>query len=157
MEAIFLRQKPEERDALLRLVPKVCKPCPATDLIVEFRIIDRDIERVDPVHDFLHQRSHIIPAEVSDVIPRNLAPIDIDEANVGIVTRVGNRSCARMKGFETGVAGAHHRKGLRHHGSNTLLVVPIHRDARAANHSKSRSEPILLPRYAERAMRLPKH
>jgi hypothetical protein len=74
MEAIFLRQKPEERDVLLRLVPKVCKPCPATDPIVEFRIIDRDIERVDPVHDFLHQRAHLIPVEVSEVIPRNLAP-----------------------------------------------------------------------------------
>jgi hypothetical protein len=45
VEAIFLRQKPEERDVLLRLVPKVCNPCPATDPIVEFRIIDRDIER----------------------------------------------------------------------------------------------------------------
>ncbi len=62
-----------------------------------------------------------------------------------------------MKGFETGVAGAHHRKGLRHHGSNTLFVVPAHRDTRAKNHSQSRSEPILLPTYSERAMSLLQH
>lgn len=39
---------------------------------------------------------------------------------------MGNRDKARMQSFEAGVAHAHHRERLRHHGGNALFVVSRH-------------------------------
>jgi len=78
----------------------------------------------------LHQPAHLVVVVKRDIIPRYLASVAINDANTGIV------------------AGR---------AENALLVVPIHRDARAANHSKSRSEPTLLPTYSGRAMSLLQH
>ncbi len=94
---ILLCQTPEERDVLVRFVPAVRKPCPTIDLIPEFRVIDRDIERVEPTDDFLHQRAHLVIVEVEGIIPRYLPPIGINDANIGIVTGMVDRDDAGVR------------------------------------------------------------
>jgi transposase len=152
-----VRQSLKERDVLVGLGPAIGDPGPAIDLIPEFLIIDRDVERVEAVDDLLHQRAHLVIVEVGDIIPCNLAPVGIDDADVGIIPGMRDRDYSGMQSFKPGVADTHHRERFRHLGRNALFIVPVHRGTIAANHPCSRPEPIRPPRGSARAMGMRRH
>ena len=64
------------------IILTICDLYPAVDFTPEFLIIDRNIECVEPIDDFLHQRPQLIVVKVVDIIPRNLAPVGIDDADI---------------------------------------------------------------------------
>ena len=111
----------------------------------------------DPVHDLAHQVPHLTIVEMGDIIPRNLAPIGINDANIRIVTGMGDRADARMESFEARIADAHHSERFRHHGGNAFFVIPVHRRTIAANPSHSRPEPTRTPLYLARAKTPQRH
>lgn len=115
------------------------------------------MDRVEPADDLRHQRAYLTIVEMGDIIPRNLASISIDDADVRIITGMGDRDYASMKGFEARIADAHRRQRFNHLGSNALFIVPVHRPTIAANLPHNRPEPILLRRCSARAMALPRH
>jgi hypothetical protein len=59
------------------------------------------------------------------VIPRYLAPISINDADVRVITSMGDRDDASMEGFEARIADAHHGERFRYYGGNALFVVPV--------------------------------
>lgn len=97
------------------------------------------------------------PAVVADTLAQYRASEEVDDANIGIIPGMGNRDDARMKGFEAGVANAHHCERFRHPGSNALFVIPVHRRTIAANLPHSRPEPLLLRTCSARATGLPRY
>lgn len=101
--AILPQPVSEESDIFVRLIPPFCNPSPAIDPLAEIGIVDGNMEGVKPVHDLAHQVTHLIVVEVGGIIPCNLAPIAINNSNIGIVPDMGDWDYARMEGFEAGV------------------------------------------------------
>ena len=87
----------------------------------------RQLKRVQPVDDLLHQIPHRIVSKMRDLGPWDLPPVRVDDHDIRIVARSGDGRQPGVDVLDHGVADAHHGHGLGQMGGDAFFVVFIHR------------------------------